>query len=280
MKRALLSLFLLVSLQINSQAQKQSLWLYSVNGEVEVFSSSGWSKAVMYQSLSKKDSLRFGAYASASILDRDNDKLYAVQGKSAESVGDLLQEAEKRSKKQTKGFVAFLWESLRGMNDSNAFRISAGVVYRNDDVTLALASAVAGATSSLPVDFAIIDSESGNTVDDAVSIGQTAVFKVNNYSSMDLYVNILDIDAEGNIAPCIPVSSTQTMSQLLIPANSSVILSSFPIVFTGPKGIDKLILVASPEWFDVEALVNAVQNGDSVDKQIDTGIWKKYLRVE
>lgn len=280
MKRVFLFLFFLLSLQISSQAQKQSLWLYSVNGEVEVFSSSGWSKAVMYQSLSKEDSLRFGAYASASILDRDNDKLYAVQGTSAKTVADLLREAEKHSKRQNKGMVSYLWESLRGKNDANAFRNAAGVVYRDDDVTLALAGAVAAATEGLPVDFAIIDATTGKVVDESVSIGQSAVFKVNNYSAMDLHVNILDIDTVGNIAPCIPASSAQTLSQLLIPAYSSVVLSSFPIVFTGPGGIDKLVLVASPEWFDVDALVSAVQKGKGVDKKSAVGISEKYLRVE
>lgn len=278
MKRFLFSLILLPLLAFSGHSQ--NLWVYSFNGIVEVWSSSTWKPVELYQKLSPADSIKFGGNSSISILDRKNDKVYAIQKPGINSVNDLIKEAGIRSKKQPNTVISYLWDSLTGKNNGAEYRSSAGVVYRDNDVSYAIASAATNATSTLPVDFTLIDRETGYSIGEMAFVGNSALIRVNNHSAIDLFVNIIDVDAHGNITPCIPVTSAQIMMQLLIPANSEVLLNSFPIVFAEPRGEDKLILVASPEWFDVDVVVSAMRSGQGTSKKVDVGVFKQRLIVK
>ena len=277
MKQLLLSCLILVLVHLT--AYPQNLWVYSFNGGIEIRSASGWKPAELYQRLSPSDSIRFGINASISILDRKNDKLYAIQKNHVASVEELLNEVSRHTNKQPKSVVSYLWQSLTGKNTGNEFRSSAGVVYRNDDVNYALASAVASSTSTFPVDFTLLDRETGCSVNETATVGNSALIQVNNHSAQDLFINVIDVDANGNMVPCIPVTSAQIMTQLFIPANSEVLLDSFPIVFTEPRGEDTLILVASPELFDAGVVVNALKTGKGTTRKIDVGVFKVRLTI-
>lgn len=273
-------LFTILALLAADAAGAQNLWIYSVNGQVELFSRTGWEAATSFRKLDLADSLRFGADASVSILDRQNDKLIAVQGEGSQCVRTLLSQAQARSQKQPRAFVSYLWSSLQGNNSADAYRRSAGVVYRDDDVHAALASAVLSMQSSLPVEFDFLDAQTRRPLGEAAPEGRVFVVRVTNHSATDLFVNLIDIDANGNMAACIPVSSAREMAQLLIPAGAAVVLDSFPLVVTGPKGRDDLILVATPGCFDIEAVIAALQSGKTTTGKVDAGVFKRSLTVE
>lgn len=275
MRRLFISLLSLCLLSFTAQAQH--LWVYSFNGNVQIRSAAEWKPVELYQKLSPEDSIRFGDNASLSILDRKNDKIYALQKPGTNSVASLIKEASLRSKKQSKSVISYLWNSLRGRNSAEKYRSSAGVVYRDDDVNFALATAVTNSVSALPVDFTLIDPETGSPIEGTAQVGNTAIIRVGNHSSMDLFVNVIDVDAYGNMAPCIPVTSAQIMTQLLIPAYSEVLLDSFPIVFAEPRGEDTLILVACPEWFDIDKVVSALQNSNGTCREVEAGVFKQKL---
>lgn len=279
MKRYLTPFILFILLPTIGRAQ--NLWVYSFNGSVETNSSKEWRPAEIYQSLSLSDSIKMGAYSSISILDRKNERIYAIQKDGVNSVPDLIKEAGTRNKKQSRSVISYLWGSFAGKNDVGDYSNSAGVVYRNSDINAAMAYAIENLSGSIPVEFALIDRGTGYSIGELALVGNTAVILVKNHSNLDVFVNIIDIDACGGIAPCIPVSSAQSMTQLLIPANSQVLLDSFPIVFAEPRGEDKLILIASPEWFDVNAVVKALKEKQfQVNTSIKAGVFKQRLMVK
>lgn len=277
MKRILLTSVMLLMAPLVVKAQ--NLWVYASNGSVEVFSEGAWCVAEPYKHLAPTDSVRFGVGSSITILDHKNDRLYAIQKEGSHQVDTIVQEAKARSKKQPKGVISYLWDSLRGKNSADEYRNPAGVVYRDDDINAAIANAVIAMTSSLPVEFELMDEENGSVVGEVAPAGNIAIVKVKNHSLLDLFVNVIDIDANGMITACIPVDSAWKMAQLFIPAGSEVLLNSFPIVFTEPKGVDELILVASPEWFDIDAVVANMKNGKASAKKVDVGIIMQRLIV-
>ncbi|MBP5558248.1 MAG: hypothetical protein J6X71_00585 [Bacteroidales bacterium] len=282
--KKLISCFLgLQALMSVSQAvYAQDLWAYSINGSVEIRpdSSSGWRQLSPSQALHLSDSLRFGPYSSLTVLDRSHDKVYAIHGADASSVADLVKGSSTRSKKTRANLVSYLWNSFRENNSVDNHRRAAGVVYRDNSIDNALAYSVATGKSDLPVEFVLIGESDGLPISGSVSIGQTAVVNVINHSQYDLFVNLLDKDATGYYSPCFPISNTQQMMQLFIPALSSVILSSFPVIVGEPRGKDNLILIASTEAFDVDNVAGCLNNNNYSTSEEPLGTYTVELFVQ
>lgn len=275
-------IFLLIAivLSVNLSADAQNVWTYSANGHVEVFQNGEWKLFEAYQILSPTDSIRFAEGSSITILDRRNEKLFAVQMRGSHSVQSIIIDSRSKSNYHSKDFISFLWNSLRNGNNPDKYRKPASVVYRDDDINSAIAAVVSNMSTNLPVEFELLDGETGCLICDTATFGGSAVVKVKNHSASDLFVNIIDVDADGNMSACIPVNSVQQMTQLLIPAQSQVVLESFPIVFGEPRGEDELILVACPYWFDIDSVILGIQSGRYTTKHMSVGVFKQRLIVK
>lgn len=269
-------IFLLLSLPIMAQ----NLWVYSTNGNVEVFSNAAWAPIMSHHKIALSDSLKMGDCASATILDRKNDKLYAIQATGTHCVRDLIKNSNGAAKTHPKGVISFLWNSLRGNNDIEDFRHAAGVVYRDDDINRRLARAIRCNSSHIPVSFDILESDSLCPIVDSIEVGKTTIFRVSNQSQYDIFVNIIDIDAAGRVSSCIPVSPIQQMTQLLMPSGSVVVLDKFPIRFSEPKGPDMLILIASLEVFDVNSVIEHIGEESIISDFSEIGFYKLTVNVK
>ena len=257
------TLFLSVAIPAEAIAKDnsktRSLWIYSVNGKVEHRSvSTDWKPVNGTCEISSADSLKMAPNSSVTILDRESESLVAVQKVGSNQVGKLLGNRKKSEDGALKEFFVYLWNSLRGGNDADSFRSSAGVVYRDNDANPAIADAVRKGRGSLNVDFDLLD-ESGEVIDGRyVSIGEVVHIKVHNNTAYSLFVNLIDKDSRGSFSACLPVDSSTPLAQLLVPPYSEVILDSFPIAFGEPKGKDTLILVTSPILFDINQVVSCL----------------------
>ena len=262
MSRLKIFVILLSLLAFSQYAHAQGLLAYSVNGEVEIrtSASSFWRRLTPIQELNLSDSLRFGAKSSVTVLDRSKEKVYALQSTTSGSVASLLNASDKRGNKKRGGLVSYLWNSFRGDNSADNLRNAAGVVYRDNGIEGSLAHAVLAGTNTGQIELRLYDMESGLPIKDEASIGQVAVVNVVNNSRNDFFVNLVDKDASGHYYPCFPAVDAQQLMQLYIPAQSNVLLTSFPIVFGEPRGKEQLILIAAADWFDVELVVNCLND--------------------
>ena len=258
----------------------QDLWIYSTNGNVELLEKTSWSIIMDYHKITMSDSLRMADGASVTILDRKNEKLYAIQVAGTYCVRELIENVQSNSKKQSKSVISYLWNTLRGKNNTDEYRHAAGVVYRDDDVNRRIANAVRSGASQIPVSFELLQCSTFSPIGgDTVSIGQTAFFRVFNPSKNDLFVNFIDIDALGNVSSCIPVTPVQQATQLLIPAGSVVILDKFPIRFSEPKGVDTLILVASTQVFDIDSVIRYLAESENATSSTEVGVYQLNVSV-
>ena len=277
MKKTILFTALILFFFFPSPAQ--NLWVCSSNGSVEVYSKGTWGDVVPYQKIALTDSICFGTGSSITILDRQSEKLLSIQKVGTHCVKSLVSESKLRSRKLSMDVFSYIWSSLRGKNNIEKYQKAAGVVYRDDDINASIAGAVVLGTANLPVELALFDGETGQTVEDSVSVGSFALAKIMNHSDSDLFVNMIDVDTNGTMSVCFPVTSVQQITKLLIPAGSEVILDSFPIVFTEPRGVDQMVLVASPEWFDIDSVVQCLKTGKTTHKKLDVGVFKQRLIV-
>lgn len=261
-------------------AAAQDLWLYSVNGHVEVRSlACDWKDAGSgISALSLTDSLRIGDNSSVTILDRSAEKVYALQAAGENEVRNLVNVARKRNEKSSKGLISFLWNSFRGDDSADNHRRSAGVVYRDDDINSAIAASILEGKGALNVSLMLIDNN-GDSIDHHVTVGELAYLKVSNNTGQSLFVNLFDIDADGQIVNCTPTSSSQEMAKLLIPPYSEVILNTFPIVFGYPLGTDRLVLVACSKVFDADRVIECIRTQNVTTGSLELGIDSMSVRV-
>ena len=249
MRLKLLVLFFL----IGSNAFAQKLWVYSVTGSAEKKDDSSWVSLQRSDILSLNDAIRTDRTSSLTILDRSNNKLYSFQSETPMSVKDVIS-SQQKNPSLAKEFISYLWKSVNGKTQEGAKR--AGVVYRDRDN----ANLIASSLTKYKVDIKLLDSESGNEIGNVVKIGQRALFKVRNYANIPLFVNVIDMDAAGNMAECIPVPDESYMPLLMVPANSEVILNNFPVEFSHPAGVDTLIPLAWHEPYDVKVVIENIEN--------------------
>lgn len=261
-------------------AAAQDLWLYSVNGHVEVRSlACDWKDAGSgISALSLTDSLRIGDNSSVTILDSSAEKVYALQAAGENEVRNLVNVARKRNEKSSKGLISFLWNSFRGDDSADNHRRSAGVVYRDDDINSAIAASILEGKGALNVSLMLIDNN-GDSIDHHVTVGELAYLKVSNNTGQSLFVNLFDIDADGQIVNCTPTSSSQEMAKLLIPPYSEVILNTFPIVFGYPLGTDRLVLVAYQKVFDADRVIECIRTQNVTTGSLELGIDSMSVRV-
>lgn len=244
---------ILLLLLVSSSTFAQKLWVYSVNGVAEKKEGSEWIALQRTDKLSTSDYIRTGKTSSLAILDRSSNKLYSLQSESPVTVKMVI-DSQQKNPSLAKEFVSYLWKSVNGKGQSEAK--SAGVVYRDGSN----ASMIANSLTKYKVAVTLLNAETGEELGDVIKIGQRALIKIINYADIPLFVNVIDVDADGNMAACIPVTDQSYLPQLMVPANAEVLLSSFPIEFSHPAGIDTLIPLAWHEPYNVDSVIEKITN--------------------
>lgn len=249
MKRLIL-FFLSIVLAWTANAQ---YYVYQVTGEVSVGRDGKWTDAYATQKLAPSDLLLTGDRACVVVLDRGKEKVYSFQTESPRSVEDLVKSQGAKTKSLTSEVFHGIMDSMFGRKDASmtAYNTVSGVTYRGEEEEREIAAALAAAqASSKLLSFRLVGIDSDETLT-KVKPGEVAVVEVTSHADVALYVNIVDIDSEGNMNPVMPFDEYNTMLHLFVPPHSVVKLSAHPVEFFEPLGRDQLILVAHPLPFDL-----------------------------
>lgn len=260
----------LVLLCIAISISAQHLYVLNINGKAELKKNGEWVSLIKAQPLYDDNVIRTSKFGSVTILDKDRNKEYAVQSESGATVQALLSTQKSSVKRFTKEVVEVLSDILFSSKDNERknYQTTGGVTYRSDNADEAIAAwlknslndqyEVAG--SSYHVSLEVIDSYTYQTIRE-IKAGDHADLMVMNDSDIPLYVNVVDVDAEGRWSVVIPKDETEMMTTLLMPPHASVILPD-PINFFEPKGIDHLILLAYPMPFNLQRVIALCQAGN------------------
>lgn len=272
-------------------AGAQNLIVYNVTGSAEKQEGAAWKALTRRQVLQEGDVVRVGENSALSILDKGTSKVYALKQGSAQKVAALIAGIKENQNSASGKYFDHMVGSLFNGNSSATSHNAAGCSYRGASIendmarTLAFKQAnnalagISNATTDYQVNFDVIDRQSGSIIKDAY-IGKEAFFRVTNSSEVDLYVNIIDVNQEGELYDCLPIDEGMTASHLLIPAQSTVDLRDYPIAFSEPAGTDHLLLLAYPEPFDLR-IVNKVllTPGLSAHKSCKVGVCNKQMKI-
>jgi hypothetical protein len=132
--------------------------------------------------------------------------------------------------------------------------------------------------SDLDVRFELISCATGLPVDRNVDVATSCYIRVTNSTDDPLYVNVLDVDANGNKYLVLPVDEAATCSHLFVPGNSTVSFKAEPFEFSEPKSKETFLLIATEEPVDFSILMNPIRgNGGSTMK---SGIYRMFYETK
>lgn len=276
-------ILLLLTLLCGATGSAQSLYVYATNGTVErLEDGKQWKSLAKAVPLDPKDVVRTQTNGSLTILDTERRKVYAVQSPRPAAVSALLSNQMSRGRSYTKEAFSAMTKALFGRNDVSmqAYRTKGGVTYRGDNVEEQLAAWLhahlrgAGALTAVGSDYDIslhTLSPSSRRSSRSVNVGGSMLLLVENNSDEALYVNVIDVDADGVWSVVLPMDEAGTMAFTLVPPHSSVELP-WPIEFFEPKGTDSLILLAHTEPYNLQHVIDLYTANPSTDCAVKAGV--------
>lgn len=272
----------------------QNMYVYSVIGVAEKQVNGKWQLLQKRDQLSETDIVRVGDNSALSVLDRKAEKLYSFAQTNSKKMSELIA-SYKGKQSYSANFVSHASKALFNGGSDRISHEAAGCTYRGDiienDIAQALVFRAKGksfdsydnAATDYAVTFEVLDRETKQSLEGVVKIDKQAIFRIKNNSESALYINILDIDSQKNRSVCLPIDDATTMSHLLIPANCTIDLSTYPVQFAEPAGVDNLILIATEEPFDLRQVNNYLEKVDpAAVKSVNypVGVYSRQILIK
>ncbi|MBR1807770.1 MAG: hypothetical protein IJ776_00065 [Paludibacteraceae bacterium] len=268
----LILLFAAFSLNIDAD-----IYVYQLVGES--FLVKDKEETILYktQQLQPTDLVRTAEYASLTLLDDKRKKLFTVQTTEPMKVEDIISRPERTVSLLEEAFYG-IFQSMRKDNQKSVahYQQQAGVTYRGDNEDMAVAMALTAKSSTLtalsnqqtdyPVLLRLLDLQTLQPVSTA-SVGMHLIAEVENRSNTVLYVNLIDIDTEGNTSILFPMDEQSSMLHLIVPAYSVIRFTDYPFTIYGPTGTDRFVLVAFNKPYNLKhALELMPLQGNNTEK--------------
>lgn len=267
MKKLVLT-FLLTLLEL-TLLYAQEYRVYTYSGQVSIRDRAGNDLSLtLDMPVSSNDFVTVAPRSSLALFDVRKSSVFVVGECSGERVGKLVSGAKDNWRMRMRSMI-------KGTDGSEKAYVS----YKGDDPVpeCVFAARQQSYSSRFQVGFELIDHLTGNPVGDILSDGQQVHFRITNQAVVPLCVGIVWLDSVGNITDCMAERSRYT----IIPAESTVELKDVVIEAAPPFGTDRILLFASPEFFDLsefEDLYYAPGNDASTGTAV--GFSVKHVQIQ
>jgi hypothetical protein len=131
--------------------------------------------------------------------------------------------------------------------------------------------------TDMDVRFELVSCDTGFEIKDKVEGNTGSYVRVHNNTEEALYVNVLNIDRQGNKYLILPVDEAATCAHLLVPPMSTVSFKSEPFIFSEEPSEEAFILIATQDPVDFSILMNPIKGGKG--KSMKSGLSRKHYRV-
>ena len=300
MNRLLLTLFLALSIL---PIQAQSYTVYSVIGNAKLMQGMKELPLKPKKQLNAKNRLKIEAESAITLLDEKNSKMYSFSAEGSYTVEQLVAKASNRARVVPKQYMSYLVKQLfskdsdKMLHPSTYMQVTA-TSYRSASTDSMLLSRITQAlpfteglsaeeqicspdnelTGDLNVRFELISCDTGYAINGNVEGNTGSYVRIHNDTESSLYVNVLDIDSNGNKYLVLPVDSAATCAHLLVPAMSTVSFKSEPFIFSGDSSKETFFLVATEEPVDFSILMSPIRG--SGRKPMKTGFYRKIYQIQ
>jgi hypothetical protein len=293
---------IILMLTIGLCAQAASYVVYSVVGDVKIFDGKKNVTLTARKSVTDMSKLIIDAESAVTVLDEVHSKMYSFTTPGTNTVKQLIAKA-KAPKNLSKQYLSYMVKQLfskesKNLSHPSTYMQATATSYRatskdsfllnkleaifmkrsGNSVESSLIQPQNKVESDLDVRFELISCATGLPVDRNVDVATSCYIRVTNSTDDPLYVNVLDIDANGNKYLVLPVDEAATCSHLFVPGNSTVSFKAEPFEFSEPKSKETFLLIATEEPVDFSILMNPIRgNGGSTMK---SGIYRMFYETK
>ena len=293
---------IILMLTIGLCAQAASYVVYSVVGDVKIFDGKKNVTLTARKSVTDMSKLIIDAESAVTVLDEVHSKMYSFTTPGTNTVKQLIAKA-KAPKNLSKQYLSYMVKQLfskesKNLSHPSTYMQATATSYRatskdsfllnkleaifmkrsGNSVESSLTQPQTKVESDLDVRFELISCATGLPVDRNVDVATSCYIRVTNSTDDPLYVNVLDVDANGNKYLVLPVDEAATCSHLFVPGNSTVSFKAEPFEFSEPKSKETVLLIATEEPVDFSILMNPIRgNGGSTMK---SGIYRMFYETK
>lgn len=293
---------IILMLTIGLCAQAASYVVYSVVGDVKIFDGKKNVTLTARKSVTDMSKLIIDAESAVTVLDEVHSKMYSFTTPGTNTVKQLIAKA-KAPKNLSKQYLSYMVKQLfskesKNLSHPSTYMQATATSYRatskdsfllnkleaifmkrsGNSVESSLTQPQTKVESDLDVRFELISCATGLPVDRNVDVATSCYIRVTNSTDDPLYVNVLDVDANGNKYLVLPVDEAATCSHLFVPGNSTVSFKAEPFEFSEPKSKETFLLIATEEPIDFSILMNPIRgNGGSTMK---SGIYRMFYETK
>ena len=252
--------------------------------------------------VSDQTTLQLGEESAVTVIDEKNAKMYSFTSPGVNTVGNLIKALKGRSKNLSKQYLSYVVKQLfsddsEKMSHPNTYMQATATAYRsssNDSLLLnQLGHLLGGTTTSLDsllidpktsvatdydIQFDLVDCTTGMVLDGTIAPNTSCYLRVTNRTADLLYMNLLDIDKQGNKYLVLPMDAAATCAHLLVPAMSTVSFKAEPFIFGDEPSDETLVLMAVREPVDFSIVMDTMKTGGKSTMQV--GLNRRFYQVK
>ena len=283
-------------------ASAQSYTVYSVVGSARWHNGKTMVPLKARKVVSDKTTLQLGDESAVTVIDEKNAKMYSFTSPGVNTVGNLVKGLKGRSKNLSKQYLSYVVKQLfsddsEKMSHPNTYMQATATAYRsssNDSLLLnQLGHLLGGTTTSLDsllidpktsvatdydIQFDLVDCTTGMVLDGTIAPNTSCYLRVTNRTADLLYMNLLDIDKQGNKYLVLPMDAAATCAHLLVPAMSTVSFKAEPFIFGDEPSDETLVLMAVREPVDFSIVMDTMKTGGKSTMQV--GLNRRFYQVK
>ena len=293
----------LLMLILTSALQAQTYTVYSVIGNARIVEGKKSTPLQARKQINSDTRLLIGTESAVTLLDEKDNKMYSFSTEGTYLVSQLINKYKNKSKSITKQYMSYLVKQLfsddsQKMSHPDMYMQVTATSYRsatNDSMLLSritqelpirggitteqqLCSPDFDLKSDLDVYFELVSCDTGFSLNKQVKGNTGSYVRVHNDTDEALYVNVLDIDEDGNKYLVLPVDEAATCAHLLIPPMSTVSFKSEPFIFSDNPMKETFILVATQDPVDFSILMSPIKSRKG--KPIKLGVSRNFYHVQ
>ncbi len=295
-------ILILLLMLMPMSAFAQSYTVYSVVGSARWHNGKAMVPLKARKVVSDQTTLQLGEESAVTVIDEKNAKMYSFTSPGVNTVGNLIKALKGRSKNLSKQYLSYVVKQLfsddsEKMSHPNTYMQATATAYRsssNDSLLLnQLGHLLGGTTTSLDsllidpktsvatdydIQFDLVDCTTGMVLDGTIAPNTSCYLRVTNRTADLLYMNLLDIDKQGNKYLVLPMDAAATCAHLLVPAMSTVSFKAEPFIFGDEPSDETLVLMAVREPVDFSIVMDTMKTGGKSTMQV--GLNRRFYQVK
>lgn len=299
-------LFILLLALVPLTLVAQSYTVYSVVGTARWHNGKTMVPLKPRKVVSNQTKLQIGAESAVTVIDEKNAKMYSFTSPGTNSVADLIKGLHGNSKSLSKQYLSYVIKQLfsddsEKLSHPNTYMQATATAYRsssNDSLLLnqmgnlldnsgssadnsvesTLIDPATSVDSDYDIEFDLIDCATGEPLGEHIAPNTSCYLRVSNQTSELLYMNLLDIDRQGNKYLVLPMDAAATCAHLLVPAMSTVSFKTEPFIFGDEPSEETLLLMAVREPVDFSIVMDNIKTGGKSTMLV--GLNRRFYRIK